>query len=249
MKIVIYTCLVGDYDNLCDPRVVKKEYDYICFTDNPIDKDKNGVWNMRSIPYECQDQTRLSRYVKINPHVVLSDYDYSIYMDSNLCIIDNDFYIHVEKMINDGTLMASVKHPDRNCIYDEIDECIKRGRDDYFSLKKVNTFLKENKFPVAYGLYENNLILRAHNNQFIKSISEQWWNCYMKLSKRDQLSLCYVLWRNNFRPVLFFSSKSDSQISNSVKRMKHTSRGFIHDTRLRFKIHILNPILKILFPF
>lgn len=27
---------------------------------------------------------------------------------------------------------------------------------------------------------------------------EQWWNEYIKGVKRDQLSLCYVLWKNGY---------------------------------------------------
>ena len=247
MKIVIYTCLVGNYDSLPQPKVINNNYSYICFTNN-LKFSKIGIWDIRPIPFYHENPTRMSRYVKLNPHLVLSEYDYSVYMDANLNIVDNDFYDIIENLVQNSILMASVAHPNRKCIYDEINECIKLARDDYFLLRKTAQFLRRKNYPVNQGLYENNLIFRNHNSEIIKSVSEQWWSLYMKFSKRDQLSLCYVLWLNNFKPVLFFPNGVNTHNSKSVKSVYHTSPIHVYNMKLKFKIYFLYPILKVIFP-
>jgi hypothetical protein len=46
-KIVVYTCIIGDYDTLKDISGEKNGIDYICFTDKKITSD---VWQIREIP-------------------------------------------------------------------------------------------------------------------------------------------------------------------------------------------------------
>lgn len=38
-KKVIYTVLVGGYDNLMQPQVIDDSFDYICFTDKSPQED------------------------------------------------------------------------------------------------------------------------------------------------------------------------------------------------------------------
>ena len=90
---VIYTVLTGGSDRLEQPAVVDPSYDYICFTE----KDgKDGVWQLRKIPFETPDNITRARYSKLQPHVVLPEYEYSVFMDANLCIIGPEFYEKVE---------------------------------------------------------------------------------------------------------------------------------------------------------
>ena len=76
-KVVIYTCISGNYDSLKE--VVRKEenIDYICFTDQDI---KSESWEIRPIPkyLEFFDNTKRARCIKILPHIFLDEYDISI---------------------------------------------------------------------------------------------------------------------------------------------------------------------------
>lgn len=53
MKLVCYTCITGNYDQLSmvlqgqNPNV-----DFVCFTDNPHLQFSSGNWNIRPIPSE-----------------------------------------------------------------------------------------------------------------------------------------------------------------------------------------------------
>ena len=60
----------------------------------------------------------------------------------------------------------------------------------------VLSFLKKKGMPRHYGLNETNVIYRKHTESSIINLMESWWNCIRDISKRDQLSFSYVLWKN-----------------------------------------------------
>lgn len=245
-KKVIYTCVTGGYDHISQPKCVFDGFDYICFSDDFVEK-RMGVWEIRPIPFECNDMTRLSRFVKLNPHIVLSEYEYSLWMDSNLCILTEDLSHIIDSLIKKNVLMASVNHPKLDCIYDDAAKCIVGGRDCYFVIKRQVEFLHSQNYPRHNGLYENNLIFRKHNDGLIKKISTDWWTIYMQYSKRDQLSLCYILWKNRFTPELLFPKGISTRNSTCVGYIKHPKQSFA--MRLKNKIESLsNQLAYHLFP-
>ncbi len=209
-KKVIYTCLVGNYDNLSQPEIIYDDFDYICYSDN-VSKSHIGVWQVRTIPFECEDKTRLSRYVKINPHKVLSDYDYSIYIDANIIITDGFLRDRVLELIEHGSVWAQIEHTFINCIYDEIIRCAELAKDKIKILSAQYHFLKKDGYPNAFGLYENGLLFRQHNDRRVINISEAWWTAYMTLSRRDQHCLGYVFWKSHFKPDLLLPQGQDTR--------------------------------------
>ena len=87
-KKVVYTSLVGSYDSLANPVYIMDGWDYICFSNDVIEV-KGLIWEIRKIPFKSNNNVRLSRFAKLNPDIVLSEYDVSLYMDANLVMIDN----------------------------------------------------------------------------------------------------------------------------------------------------------------
>ena len=208
---VIYTCLTGGYDDLLQPTVIDNNFDYICFS-NDITEDNVGVWQIKKIPFETDDNSRLSRYPKILPHKVLSEYGYSVYMDANIQIIGQEFYDIVNKKIEEGVLIAQVSHLERDCVYEEIRTAYCRNKVDFFSAYKTIKYLKSGKYPKHNGLYENNIILRNNKKKKVVNISENWWNEFCRYSKRDQFSLVYVYWKAmSYKPDLLFGEKFNAR--------------------------------------
>lgn len=199
---VIYTCLVGEYDDLAEPSIVYDNFDYICFVGHKTENTHKGIWEIRYIPFECPDQTRLSRFPKINPHLVLKEYKYSIYIDANIIIVDDFLQKRVNELIQSGAIWAQVRHPFLNNIYEDIIRCVKMAKEKISVLRSQYKFLKNEGYPEDYVLYENNVLFREHNNSNVIAISEAWWTQYMMISKRDQQSLCYILWKKNFKSDL-----------------------------------------------
>ena len=197
-KYVIYTSLTGGYDNLVQLTCVSDEFDYICFTDSDIEQSQKGIWTLRQIPKVVDDKQRLSRFPKMHPHVLLSEYEYSIYIDASVDIINKELYNIFKRKISEGVLLSGVKHPYRDCAYDEFYEVFKlRLVKNLPLLRKEYQFMKKVGFPSHYGLFEAGMILRKHNDSRIISECELWWLMYNQYAKRDQLCYTYTIWKNN----------------------------------------------------
>lgn len=250
---VIYTCLVGAYDKLRQPAVIYDDFDYICFS-NDINEKKVGVWEIRPIPFQHQDKTRLSRYVKLNPHKVLKEYDYSIWIDANIEIVGSILYKSVRELINKGIIVAHVQHPFYDCIYKNIIECITLNKDKFGVLIKQYNFLKRERFPEHYGLSENNLIFRKHKDPLIIKVSQMWWELYNQFAKRDQFSLYYIYWKLNIKPSLILPPKLSTRNCSDFYYHSHSinltiwKRTKLRIFCLRNRIILLFLKNKLLFP-
>ena len=85
-------------------------------------------------------------------------------------------------------------------------------------------------------MFENNFILRKHNDPQVKKVSEEWWAEFMAYTKRDQFSLMYVYWRNNLMPGLLLPA--DRNTRNVEFLQWHSHAVMPKDTFIyRWKFH------------
>lgn len=200
---VLYTCLTGDYDSLPLHEYIAPDYDYICFTDNPslLRFKYYGAWQIRPLFFSELDNQLNNRWHKTHPHILFPDYAESIYIDSNISILTDWLFTEVTKKNTD---MAIPIHYKNDCIYDEIDYVMKtvvrQGKETAENVQKMKRFLQTEQFPEHYGLNENNVIYRWHNKEHIIAMMESWWKFIKDYTRRDQLSLAYVLWSYNIKP-------------------------------------------------
>ena len=117
-RYVIYSAMVGAYDDILQPKVVDERFDYILFS-NDIKEARVGIWVVRPIAYHNDDNTRICRYVKTHPEEMVPGYEVSIWMDSNVQILTNYFYKRVIELDEQNVLFSSMWHPNRDCIYAE----------------------------------------------------------------------------------------------------------------------------------
>ena len=193
---VIYTCITGCYDKLMQPLVVDDTFDYICFSDSPISVG-DGIWQIKEIPEMPVEGCKLSRYPKMHPHVLLKEYDFSIYVDANILIQQPSFYHSINNCISNNIILAGIKHPSVNCLYEEYYNVFKQRKEtDLVRLWREYRVIKKSGFPKQYGMYEANIIYRDHHNPIVIKQCEDWWALYLKYTKRDQLSYSYTLWKN-----------------------------------------------------
>lgn len=193
-KYVIYTSLVGSYDNIHQPLDVDERFDYILFTDH-LTTDQIGVWQVHSIPTLSGNGMLRSRYVKCFPTRVLADYEASLYIDANIQITTSKVYDRFFDFLERGLEWGGVQHPFQKCVYDEICAIVDlKWVHDY---EVVNWYraMKIDGFPEAWGLYENNVIFRRHTSK-VDAIGDFWWKTLVGGCKRDQFSLMYALWKH-----------------------------------------------------
>lgn len=201
-KFVVYTALFGDYDNLIDPKKKYEGCDFVCFTDQK--HLQSDIWDIRIIEDIDLPLNMMNRRYKILPHLFLKDYEYSLYIDSNITLLNNPFNLF-EKYLKDN-IIAVPNHGRRFCIYEEAKKCIEMGKVDEIVANSQMAYYEADGYPKLNGLAEMNIIFRQHNNYKIIKLMEDWWEQLNKFSKRDQLSFCYVAWKNNINYKLIDES-------------------------------------------
>lgn len=195
-NIIIYTAISNNYDTLKEPVEITPNADYVCFSDT--DNQNSDIWKIKSFPKDNLDPVRKCRYVKILPHKIFSEYEYSIWVDASI-VIKKDLTKLIKKHFDskNNKLILS-KHPKRDCIYEEANICLKKNKDNKYKIRKQIEFYKNKNYPENNGLVETGVILRKHNNKKIKKIMNDWWELIIKFSSRDQLSFNYATWVNDF---------------------------------------------------
>jgi lipopolysaccharide biosynthesis protein len=207
---VVYTCLTGDYDVLPQPTYVAPDYDYVCFTDSKklLQNENYGIWKIAPLRFNELDNARNNRWHKTHPHRLFPQYEKSIYLDANVDVRTN-YLFNLIKQTTTGLLLPA--HFSRDCIYDEATEVLAIGKDSPENVDKILAFLRAENFPAHYGLNENNIIYRDHHHRAVIVMMELWWELIKNFSKRDQLSLSYVLWKAGVKPVeiSFLNARND----------------------------------------
>ena len=200
-KKVVYTCLIGRYDNLFVHTYINNDWDYICYTDDKylIDAKIYGNWIIKPLQFNELDNTRNNRWHKLHPHIILKDYDISLYIDSNIDITTSYVFECINNAINNDEKISIPKHYLRDCLYKEAEIICENNVDNPDIVKSQMKIYKDEKFPEHYGLAENNCIYRKHNDELIIKTMEEWWYWIENYSKRDQLSLFYSLWKNGIK--------------------------------------------------
>ena len=212
----VYTAIVGNYDRICQPTVIDERFDYILFS-NDISEKKVGVWQVRPIPYHNKIQTKIARWVKTHPNELLPEYPATLWMDANIQIVSPYTYTHCQKLFENQINIASIIHPERDCIYEEITCCICEGIESEKIAISWMQKLRRKKYPLHNGLHETNVLYRINNNPRIAEFNRRLWSIIDNYSKRDQFSFDYVLWYLQIECESFLPIGSNSRNSNDLK--------------------------------
>lgn len=189
---VIYTAIAGDFDVLREPLHRNPLFDFVVFSDQPQQSD---VW--RWIPFDQieADAARTAKKPKQLPHILLPQYEWSIWIDANI-FITGSMEEYLLACIESGQAVAQFEHPQRNTIFDEANVCIESKLDEPDVISgQIERYRREGFTENATKLYECNLIIRQHNNPKCIKAMNRWWKEVQRGSKRDQISYPYALWK------------------------------------------------------
>lgn len=230
MKIAIYTVLTAlKYDDILQPLAISDKVDYYCFVKKGmLAETKVGIWNIVEIDYPIDDEIRLSRLPKIQPHeTILADYDYTLYIDANVLIKTDFVYKRMSELIQQDVNIALLKHPFRDCAYQELYVCIAAGRGSWWGHVRQIIYMKLHRYPVHNGLYEANLIFRKNCPDVI-NVNRLWWKYYLRFSKRDQASFMCSLWKNKVKPILFLEDGYTTRNHEGFEKVNHLTNAQSH---------------------
>lgn len=210
---IIYTAIIGGYDDLFEPDFKPDGWDFVCFTDRDF---KSDTWDVQKVLPLYKDNTRTARKYKLLPHRWFPNYEYSCWIDGNAKVRNdiNDLFSFIEDC-NLATYDHATTHLDpRDCIYEEAEVILNVGKMNYQKnpSKGINAFKDDprvierqvnkywgEKMPRNNGLISSMVLFRRHNEKDCIKTMEDWWTEIKHNSKRDQLSFNYVAWKNNFK--------------------------------------------------
>ena len=195
-KCAVYTCITGKYDKLSEPGIVNPEWDYYCFTDDPT--LSSDVWKMVYLEAaNPQEPILLARKVKILPMEYLKEYDYTIWVDGNMTI-RGDLKTYIKTYSRECSMICFPHHR-RETIRQEANALIYNKKGNEEILKKQILKYEKAGFPDDMGLCETGMLVRSNHDPLLTKVMYQWFDEIKSESRRDQLSLGYVCWKNNYR--------------------------------------------------
>ena len=190
-NVVIYTCIKGNYDTLPDHSVICDNADYICFTDNPnLNNNLFKLFNSDKI-FMSSDNQLVARFFKWNPHILFSNYKYSIWVDSSIAIKHTNFFKRIDELIYSSADISIAIHPNRNNIYEEGEACRVIGKENN---EKINNFLNyaNTIYKNDNKLYFSAVVFRKHNEKNVIEFNNAVWDFIRRYTKRDQLIIPVV---------------------------------------------------------
>jgi hypothetical protein len=90
--------------------------------------------------------------------------------------------------------MASFKHPDRTCVYQELQACCRLAKDNAELMRQQVSAYRASGYPPFNGLVETACVLRKSTAE-IAQFNAAWWRELAEHSYRDQLSFNYIAQR------------------------------------------------------
>lgn len=188
---VIYTAILAGSDVLNTPLYADKSCDYICFTDNS--ELQSEFWRIVRIqPSDDANRYMVAKAIKVLGADIFDAFEESIWMDGSV-LLKRDPWLLIDGQFGHCDF-AFMKHPDRSCIFEEIEACAVQGKDSRANLESVRLRLVEAGYPQKNGLISGGFIYRRHQPQ-VKQLFRDWMINITKFSRRDQLSFNYTCWR------------------------------------------------------
>lgn len=200
MKKCFYTCILGEYDCLKEPRLVYKDFDYFFFTDNKqLLFNKPKIYKPILVTDKKLDDTREARKRKILCHDFLRGYDMSIWLDGSI-FMQYDISGLISDFVNDERHIAFFEHPTNYSMLDEARACIKLKKDDPIIINKQVKKYREEGYSDSSRSIMSGVIFRKHTKE-IKKAMKAWFGEIVNHSSRDQISWSYIEWKQKINTI------------------------------------------------
>lgn len=208
--MILYTAITNNYDQLHE---FDTPFRKICFTDQLI---TSKTWEIKVI----DPQPKIFRQIKIMPNLFLPEHEKSVWIDGHLQPQDLSLF--------ERSGFWLMKHPVRNCIYQEAQECIALRKDNPQTINAQMMRYQTEGYPVNNGLNATGVLIRD-NNVANNAFNWMWWNEVKYGSVRDQLSFNYCAWRTGLKfeafPFLY-----------TIKKWKH-AKGKVRMSQYQRMLH------------
>ena len=175
-------------------------WDYICFT-NQENLQANG-WTIIYMNTNTKNPALEAKKYKWLSHKYLLDYDVVVWVDAYIgprAVYSELLKQWIVKMMTENISIYHRPHDERDCVYEECEAVIQKGRDKPKNVEKIKGLLMEAGVPKRVGLFDTNILIKLHKNQELQDICEQIYSRLGNSSIRDQLVVPLVYHRQNFK--------------------------------------------------
>lgn len=198
-RIAVYTCITNNYDQLNEPLCIEDKCDYFFITDEKGKEQisESSVYKLINIeeviPKELTSPKDKNRYCKSHGYELFKDYDYSIYLDGSIQIVNS--IVPLLKMMGQAGV-AFHKHPSAEDVYEEAMSLSLRTRITKEEADSTIKWFWNSGMPRFYGMVECGVILCDNNNSVAHEMLDKWfWNYDKGAAKRDQMYMAFSLWQ------------------------------------------------------
>lgn len=214
-RICFYTAIFSTTSRPID-KPVKFErmggIDYILFTNyDPITFVDSSWTIIKQIPHLFTNPILSAKTVKWSSHKYLPEYDIVIWMDSFLSPSKqkmNIWHSHLKLIQESDVDFIICKHPERKCMYDEINACIKLGKDKRENINVNLSLITNDHYPKNDGLFATWVFMRKNHAPHLNTILDKMVKIMYNASHRDQLIMNYMFWKHKFIKYKLMDLKS-----------------------------------------
>lgn len=195
---VFYFVNFGGYNSITNSKELaflkQRGWDVVLFTDSNKAKS-DQIRTVYKVPLIYNDTRKTAKEYKIKAHVHLDRrYELSIYCDSK--IIPKPILLdELEKVCDDYLQIGLVEHISRYCIFNEGNIIIEKEMDDPKMVTMQLNKFKSLGMSKDFGLFDSAILIRRHQKKECIDFAELWFQETISGSRRDQISLPYVLWK------------------------------------------------------
>lgn len=211
LRVGLFTAVAGQYDSIKVQTAVPDDIDCVLFADRPV--PAYGFAEIRPMMWVDADPSRSARFVKTHPHLLMADYDIAIWVDGSV-LVEGDPGGLVLRLLDSGRALGAVPHPHRRTLREELETCIRLGKDDPETMR-LQVARQEAEGVAPSDLIESGLLLFDLRDPNLRPMLEDWWHRIETGSRRDQLSLPMALGRSGL-PWLRLTEPPDSLRSHPL---------------------------------
>lgn len=183
----VFSAVTGGVDGSWWPGWLNGAFEYVRFSDRPA--ASWGVLRIRPLEFVAGDARRSARWVKLHPHLLFPGVRWAVWMDGNVLALDSWRELF-DGFVESGMPIGLVRHPLRSTVVEEIEECVRRRKDD---AKVLRGELERLGGDPGVGLFETNLVMFDLEHPALPGLLARWWSLLEGGSGRDQVVLPFAL--------------------------------------------------------
>lgn len=196
-KVIVYTSLIGDYDDVPQFEQVDESIDHVLLTDEISDSFDYGPWKPIRIEKYFLSNKITNGFLKAAAHQIFGPDVVSAWVDSNLTRLNLNRE-DILSFVKDGPV-ATPAHSVRRSVAEELLAVEELRLEHPSAVARHRMYLAEQGYPDSHRLSATMMLIRDHRNPAMRAANDLWWNIISGGLRRDQLSFDFALWKAGLR--------------------------------------------------